>query len=239
MRSFGIAAFTVLALSVTAVQAGPIDPHTIVVAGYAEVNVKPDHAIVDIGIVTSNTVTSEALKANDVKMRRVIDAIKALGIANSKMQTSQFTIEAQHPRMKDGYGEDQNVTLGYQVTNKLTVLVEDIDKVGNVIDAAVKAGANAMNSVSFDTSNRRECFNQALAAAVRNARHYAEIMASAENAKVGKMVSITDLTQFGTSGYNYAPPPPPPPPPPPVLGTMVLPGQIVVHADVMVTYAVE
>lgn len=227
----GLVAFT----SLSAAQAGPIDPHTVVVNGEAEILVSPDHATIDIGVITSDKVTTRALQANNVEMQQVVAAIKAVGIPESAMQTSEFSISAMHPKSKGDYEADESVALGYQVSNKLTISVTDLKKVADIIDAAVKAGANSSNSVRFDLKNRAAVDDEALAAAVRAARHKAETMTSAEHAKVGKMISMT--TEDG--GFSN------------VLGAdgntvtvtasrlSILPGQISIMANVVVTYAIE
>ncbi|MDE2182140.1 MAG: SIMPL domain-containing protein [Alphaproteobacteria bacterium] len=238
MRRFASLA-VLLILTAGAAAASPIDPKTIVVSGYAEIMTAPEYATVEIGVVTSNPVPSKALKQNAALMHSVMEAVRTVGIATADMETSQYSIEAQHPQDKGSYVVDFAVTTGYEVSNKLSVTVRDLSKVGDVIDAAVKAGANVSNSVTFTVKNQSEYFGQALAAAVRNARHYADVMASAENAKVGKMISVTDVASLDAIGYTYAPPPPPPPPPPPVYGTVILPGKIAIRANVVVTYAIE
>ena len=238
MRKLELISIAILALGLTAAQAGPLDPHTIVVSGYAEILVKPDHATVDIGVVTSDKITAKALQANSIEMQRVVAAIKALGIPEDAMQTSEFAINALHPQLKNGGWDDESITIGYEVTNKVSVSVSDLEKVADIIDAAVNAGANSSNSVSFYVKNRAAYDDQALAAAVRNARHNAEIMASAEHASVGKIIAMTNVQ----SGFG----PPPAFVPPPdiaienaVVRVPVLPGQITINTSVMVTYALE
>jgi hypothetical protein len=221
------------ALTAGATLAAPMDPKTITVNGSAEMQVKPDHATVNIGVVTSDKITVKALQANNAEMQSVVAAIKALGIPDDAMQTSEFSINAMHPLMKEEYVEDESITLGYQVTNKVTVSVTDLNKVADIIDAAVKAGANSSNSVTFDVKNRAAYDDQELAAAVRNARHNAEVMASGEHASVGKMISMTNspsslnnidaLETVSVTGMR-AP---------------ILPGKITISGHVMVVYAVE
>ncbi len=125
-------------------------------------------------------------------MQRVLSAIKALGIPENAMQTSNFSVDALHPKTKSG-DDDESQIAAYEVTNKLSVTVSELSKVADIIDAAVKAGANSSNSVAFDVKNRSAFDDQALAAAVRDARHNAEVMASAEHASVGKMISMTNV----------------------------------------------
>ncbi|MGA7676508.1 MAG: SIMPL domain-containing protein [Rhizomicrobium sp.] len=233
MSRLGIAAVVALAFSLSVAQAGPVDPHTIVVSGAAEILVSPDLATIDIGVVTSDPVTAKALHANNVEMQRVVAVIKALGISENAMQTSNFSVDVLHPKTKNGE-DDESRIIAYEVTNKLSVSVTELSKVADIIDAAVNAGANSANSVTFDVKNRADYDEQALAAAVRNARHNAEIMASAERASVGKMISMTN----SPSDRQFVPAPDF------IIQTEaphapILPGQITILAKVTVTYAVE
>ncbi len=183
MREF-VCLAALFALTAGAAFAGPADPKTIEVNGYAEMQVKPDRATVDIGVITSDKITANALQANNVEMQRVVAAIKALGIPDEAMRTSKFSINGIHPPVKGEYGgEDFSITLGYEVANKISVTVSDFGKIPAIIDAAVKAGANSSNSVSFDVKDRKAYDDKMLAAAVADARHDATVMASAENSQ--------------------------------------------------------
>lgn len=229
---FGMMAVLVMTASISA---APLDPNTIVVSGTAEVLVNPDYATIDIGVVTSNKVTAAALQENNIEMNRVVAAIKALGIAEKSMQTSNFSIDVLHPKTKNGE-DDESKIAAYEVTNKLTVTVSDLAKVADIIDTAVKAGANSSNSVSFDVKDRRAYDDQVLAAAVRDARHHAEVMAAVEHAIVGKMVSLTNVPSVGYGGVNA-------PPAEAILikeeHVPVLPGQISINANVQVIFALQ
>jgi uncharacterized protein YggE len=208
---------------------------TITVSGTASIEVKPDHATINIGVDTSDKVTVKAVAANSVLMAKVVEAVKAQGIAEKAMQTSRFSIEAQHPTLKEGYGFDYTVTLGYAVSNMLTIEIDDVGKVPLIIDAAVKAGANTSNSVAFEAKNRQALDDKALADAIRDARHNAEIMAAAEGAKVGKAISIRNsfnpMDIYGgmpamASRAQLAAP-------------SIMPGQVDISALVTVEYVLE
>jgi uncharacterized protein YggE len=238
MRGHGFAAAAVL-LSMTFAFAARAETasNTIQASGSAQVQVSPDTASIEIGVVTANPITAVALRANSAEMTRVIAAIQKLGIPDSAIRTSNFSIEAQHP--KDKAGEiDENRTIGYEVTNKVMITTTNLSKVGEIIDAAVSAGANSSNSVSFDLKNRAAIDDRVLADAVRNARHNAEIMATAEHAKVGRMISATNVLSFddgAVAGYanrlhgvlGDATPAP------------ILPGQLTISARVVVIFAIE
>jgi uncharacterized protein YggE len=191
-------------------------------------------ATIDIAVVTSNSATQAALRANGSEMQRVVAAIRGLGIAAADIQTTNFSITAQHPKDKNG-ATDESRTVGYEVRNSVTVTVSDLEKVGAIIDAAVAAGANSSNSVSFGVKNHAALDDDVLTKATRDARHNAEVMASAENLKVGKMISASNesslplkfegtetVAEYGNNG-----------------ATVILSGQMSVSASVTVVFAIE
>jgi len=190
------AGFAVVALILTllpAAAANPMDAKTIVVAGYASESVRPDFATVRNGVVSIEKTTTAALDSNNLLMRKVLEAIKAEGIPAKDIQTSDFSIRALHPAPKDQpYMEDEMITTGYRIGNTVTVMVTDLKRVGKVIDAATRAGANMSGSVTFGTNNDQALQDKVLAAAVKDSRHNAEIMAGAEGAKVGKLIAVSN-----------------------------------------------
>jgi len=209
-------------------------PHTITVDGDAEVYVDPDHASVDFGVETAAPTVGEALAQNNIKMDRVLAALHGSGVVRNDIQTSAFSIAQTHPVNKDGR-MDFNTISGYQVTNRLTVTLSDIAKVGPVIDAAANAGATSSGNVLFELKEREALLDKVRADAMRNARHKAEIMAGAVGAHVGPLVSVGN--RFVSEEREFAPPPPPPPPPPPAPGTSILPGQLSVSAHVTAVFS--
>jgi len=234
MRGFVCIAALCL-ITATVAQAAPLDSKTIMVSGYADTQVKPDHATVNIGVDTSDKITVKALDANSTLMRRVVDAIKKSGVADSDIQTAHFSIAAIHPPGKNEYEFDLTVTTGYEVSNTLVIDVKDVSQVGAIIDAAVRAGANSSNSVTFEAKNQKALEDQVLADAVRNARHGAEVMAAAEGAKVGKVLSMANssdyISRFPAMGYATAPLR--------LAQPIIMPGEVPISAQVTVVFEIE
>jgi uncharacterized protein YggE len=167
-------------------------------------------------------------------MTRVVAAVAKLGIPDTDVQTSEYNVTALHPKAKNGE-ENENKTTGYQITNKATVTIRDLTKLAKVIDAATLAGANSANSIEFLIKDRVGAEDKAKIAAVKDARHQAEVLAAAEGAKVTRMIAIT-TQNFSSVTYAAAAPPPA------ILEanqTPILPGQIRIEANVTVQYGVE
>lgn len=213
----------------------PAASHTIFTTGYGEILVAPDQATIDIGVIAAAPSAEAALHSDSAKMARVVAAIKGQGIEEASIQTSEFSIDAVHPKLANGE-VDESRTTGYSVTNKVTVLVHDLTKVAAIVDAALTAGANASNAVSFDVKDHRRYDDQAMAAAVRDARHRAEIMAAPEHATVGGVLTMSSVPAAMPMGA-YVPAPeisiasdsaPP-----------ILPGQITITAQAYVTFTLN
>lgn len=215
--------------------------HTITVDGSATIYVDPDHASIDFGVDTQAPTVGDALKQNNAKMNSVLDALRATGLTRTDIQTTQFSITPQHPLVKGSTYQqyDYTVVSGYEVTNKITVTVSDMAKVGTIIDAAANAGANSSNSVVFEIKNREELLDKARAEAMRNAKHKAEMMANAVGAQVGPLITVgnTSVRSMEYEAASMAAPPPPPPPPAP--GASILPGQLSVSANVTAVFALK
>ena len=212
-------------------------PQTIYVSGQGEVVAHPDFATLDIGVVSRAATAAEALRIDSAKMHTVVAAIRALVPDADDIKTSQFSIAATHPLWRNG-APDYSVVSGYEVTNKVSITVRDLAKVAQVIDAAVTAGANSSNAVTFGVKDYSRYQDQAQAEAVRDARHRAEIMAGAEHATVGAAIAMSSVAggNFG-GGYMQSVP---------IAITAltgpdapILPGAITISAVAYVTFALK
>jgi uncharacterized protein YggE len=207
---------------------------TITVSGQGAVTAAPNFATIDLGVVTSAKTVQAALQQNNLLMTKVVASVKKTGVAEADMQTTQFTIEPEHPRNPRTGDEDFSKIVGYSVSNKVTAIVRKLSLVADVIDSATQAGANSANSVAFLVKDRAKLEDQAKTKAMQDARHQAEVLAAAEGAKVGKVVNIsTASTDFG-------------PPPMAILpkfraspATPILPGEVGISASATVQYELQ
>jgi uncharacterized protein YggE len=230
------ALFILAAAFCAAVAAMPAaaDDHSIVVNGTASLSIAPDFAVINLGVISKGNTVADALKDNNERMSRVVAAIRLFGISEADMQTSKFTVDAVHPVRSAEYGYDETKTIGYSVSNRIKIKVGNLDKVAKVIDATLAAGANYLESVDFDIKNRNELEDQALADAVKNARHRAEIMAGAEGAQVGQMIAMTNTERSYRGGVETVTVTSSK-----MVSTPILPGSIDLTTGVTVTYAIR
>jgi len=168
----------------------------IVVSGYGTVDTTPDEAVVRLAVVTQAEDAKEACDENAKKMDAVLAALNDTGIAEGDSVTSDYRV---WPRYNWKDGEDR--LIGFQVRNSLTATVRDIEKVGDVIDAAIGAGANEIGDVAFTVSDDRQAGlrEEAIADAVAKARSDANSVADAMD------VAIVGALEISTTGSQFSP----------------------------------
>ena len=164
---------------------------TISVSGEGEALGKPDQAHLSAGVVTQAPTAAAALSANTAAMNRVFGALKLLGIPDNKIQTSNFSVQPQYPPFRPDAAEPRAIT-GYQVSNQVTVIVDDLAKLGGALDALVRSGANQVGGVSFAIADPKPLAERARAAAVADAMAKARTLASAAGVTLGPLLSIQE-----------------------------------------------
>jgi uncharacterized protein len=157
----------------------------ITVVGQGTIKVRPDTAIVQIGVDTEAKNVRDALTQNNQQAAAIQKKLTELGVEAKDMQTSGFNI---FPT----YGSDGRQVTGYRVVNTVTVKIRTIDKTGSLLDEVVQAGANSVYGISFTVDNPRAFEDQAREAAMRDAKARADLLARAGGASVGEVLIITE-----------------------------------------------
>lgn len=179
---------------------GSSDPSTtqrsVTVSGTATIKASPDEAVVSLGVQTEANTAQGALSQNAERMTAVFAALNDQGISKDDIATSYVSL---YPT----YGNSGMEITGYQAANQIDVTVHDMTKVGTVIDAAVGAGANLSNGITFKLSDESHGVDQALAAAVADARSKAEALAAAGDAQLGQVMTIQETSASSTPPIFY------------------------------------
>jgi uncharacterized protein len=177
---------TSLAAQPVLAQATEPSKRTINVTGTGKVTLTPDIAYVSIGVHTEGKDAAEAVATNTSQAQKVVAALKAFKIDPKDIQTTNFSIYPQ--QQFDSVGKPQGIT--YVVDNTVYVTLRDINQLGALLDAVVKAGANSINSIQFDVADREAAFSEARKLAVENGQKQAEELATAAGVKLGQVLSI-------------------------------------------------
>ncbi|MCX6036770.1 MAG: SIMPL domain-containing protein [Chloroflexi bacterium] len=185
----------VLALGIAMTACGPstitIQPQppqrTITVTGTGLVTLTPDIAYIYIGVQSQDASASVATTDNNTRAQAVIDAIQAAGVADKDILTTNFSI---YPQQQ--YDDNGNITgILYMVENTVYVTVRDLTKLGDLLDTSVRAGANSINSISFDLADKTAALSQARSAAVAEARKQADELTGATGVSLGDVQTIS------------------------------------------------
>jgi uncharacterized protein YggE len=165
--------------------------HTIAVTGVGKIVATPDVADLRLG-VTSTQPTVRAARANAAAaMTKVIAALKALGIADKDIQTTNISLQPAYD-----YGANTNPPriTGYTLSNSVAVTVRDLDKVGDAIDNSLAAGATTFDGVSFRVDDPAKAQQQARTDAMAQAKANASTLAAAAGVTITGVASISETT---------------------------------------------
>ena len=155
---------------------------TITVTADGTVEATPDRASFDFGVTTNGATATQALSRNSSEARAIIDALKKAGIASSAIQTTQVSL---WPRTS----HDGRRITGYQASNSVQVAAA-LGKSGDLVDAAVRAGANNVDGPNLDTADTASLYDQALTQALGKAKAKAQTIAAAAGLTVGKVLKV-------------------------------------------------
>ena len=170
----------------------------ITVMGESTIDTAPDLAMISLGVTTNGKSATEAMAANNAALAVVLERLRATGIEERDLQTSNLSLSPNWV----GYDSGSTPTInGYTANNMLTVRVRALDTLGSVLDAAITDGANTLNGLTFELANTRPLMDQARTAAVADAMARATLLVTAAGGKLGRVVAISE-----TGGYtNPAP----------------------------------
>lgn len=161
-------------------------PRVLSVSGMGEVLLKPDIAYIYMGVGTEDESAAQAVAKNNADTKRLMEALKAAGVAESDLRTSNFSIWQNMPYNVDGMPGKPV----YQVDNTVYVTVRDLARLGDLLDIAIRAGANNISGIQFDVADKTQALSDARKAAVEAARRQAAELAEAAGVKLGSIQGI-------------------------------------------------
>lgn len=182
----------------TTIVGGDSERNILSVSGRSELTVEPDKADIFVNI---ETLSKTAKNSKDENARISDDVRKALtkaGVKKNNIETTQFSI---NPSYRYDRSKGKSELIGYTVTNILKVTTEDIDTVGEYLDAAVDSGATRINSINFGLTKekQKDVNGEAMIRASQVAREKAEALATNLGLRLGKVASVSE------SSFDYVP----------------------------------
>jgi uncharacterized protein YggE len=150
--------------------------------------VTPDRALVQVTVDSRAESAGAAGAENRAKQERVIDAVKATGVASPQIRTAGYRVNPDYAQPERG--KAPRVT-GYRASNTIQVEVRSVENIGRVIDATLGAGATNISSVGLYASNTDSARREAVRLAVTKARGEAESAATAAGGTLGTVIELT------------------------------------------------
>lgn len=169
-------------------------PRVMTLTGHGEVKQVPDMVTVTAGVATQGTTAAEALAANTAAMTKMMETLKAGGIPDKDIQTSNFSIQPRYD-----YNGNPPKLDGYDVSNTVTVTLHDVGALGGLLDKLVQAGSNQINGISFGVSKPDAALDEARKLAAADARHKAEVYAAATGVRLAEIISISEQQAYAPS----------------------------------------
>ncbi|MBA2564085.1 MAG: SIMPL domain-containing protein [Gemmatimonadetes bacterium] len=215
---------------------GDAPPRTVSVGGESFVRAAPELAKIRLGVVTEARTARAASEENARKMNAVVASLRAADIPEARIQTVQLTIEPAYDYQQP---EGRQVLRGFAARNVVEAEVRELQRLGDILDAAITAGGNAVEGVRFELEDPGAAQSRALEGALADARRKAEALAKAAGVKLGEVQQIAASSGGGPIPY-------------PMLQSgvaemaaradvapSVSPGELTVTSNVQVTYLIE
>ncbi len=209
----------------------PAEPlPSITVTGTGEVLVKPDLARVNVGVVTQFESASAGVRRNNEAVEKLLGALDEYGIAESDIQTSNFSVAPQYEYDRSGQAPR---LIGYRVTNQVRVAVRRIADLGTLLDEVVTAGANQINGVTFAVNEAKSFEDTARRKAMADAHRKAALYAQEAGVRLGSVLRVEEaadtvaIRQIDFDAVQDA------------RAVPIAPGQQTLRQQVRVTFAIE
>jgi uncharacterized protein YggE len=157
-----------------------------------EVKAKPDLAVINVGVRVEALTAAAALAQNRTQMNAALAALKAQGVPDSDIQTSNLSLEPQY-----NFDKGARHLTGYQAANTVSAKLHEMKRIGGVVDALVSAGANQIDGISFQVADPKPLEEAARREAVKALQAKADLLAQAAGYRVQRLVRLAEGAGFG------------------------------------------
>lgn len=160
------------------------------VNGTGRVSVKPDTALVNVGVEGRAAALADATADVGRRVEAVLARVKASGVGDKDITTVAYSVEPLVPPRRSA--EESSRIVGYRVVNVVRLRIRDVAAVGGIVDGAVAAGVNTVSALQFTVNDPAQASREARALAVKEAAAKAKEIAAAAGVQLGEAVSLTE-----------------------------------------------
>ena len=208
------------------------------VSGTGKVTVTPDIATLELGIESQEISVAEAQAKASEAMDKVKASLTENGVAEKDIQTRYFRIRQ---RTRWDEAQQQEVVIGYRVTNDVVAKIRDIEKIGSIIDAVVAAGGDytRIDDLNFSVDDPSAYYDEARKEAMADAKDKAEQIANLVSIKLGEPTYISESAVspvYGGMVYELMAGGAPVPAPAPAPVPSISPGELEIRVNIQIAY---
>lgn len=179
------------------------DRRTLTVSSSATSSQPANQAAFAIGVITENKNAHRATEENQSRMSQLSTALKQLGLNESEMQTSQYTLRPKYSQRPQNPPADWKASIvGYEVRNQLRVTTTKMDLLPKIFTSGMESGANTIESLQFSLKDSSSLQQKAIAEAINNAKSFAVTAAEASKVRLEKIHEIS-INPGSISPYLY------------------------------------
>lgn len=166
------------------------EPPTLTVTGRGEAFAAPDRASIRLGAIAENKEAAKAQSQVNETMQRALKALRELKFPENRVKTAGLSLTPVYEQQERSPGVTRPRIVGYRAHNTLQLQVDDLSQIGQLVDAAVAAGANQIERLSFELKDDRETRRRALMLAAEEARAKANALATAMDLELRDRKSV-------------------------------------------------
>lgn len=170
-------------------------PQEITITGEGKVFIKPDIAVVNLGVKTETEKSADAVNQNNEKMNEIIKAVKTLGVDEKDIKTSAYNLYPVYD-----YTERGRIFVGYTLDQQINVKIRKFDTISDILDKATEKGANTISDLQFTVDDLEKAKAEAREKAITQAKEKAIVLANQAGLRIVKLVNISE-------GYASSPQP--------------------------------
>jgi uncharacterized protein YggE len=176
-------------LAATAARAQELVPSApvVVTMGQATITVAPDRAFVTIAAESRSRTSADAQRQNADAMTAVMAKLQQAGIPKDAIRTLAYDLQPDFD-----YANGRQTLRGYVARNTIEVRLDDMTRLGVVLDAAGSGGATSIGGIRFDVRNRDVLERDALRQAVADARARADAAAAGAGRTIDRVIRIQE-----------------------------------------------
>ena len=172
-------------------------PPTLTVSAEGKVQLPPDKALIGLAVETAGESLADVQEDNRKKMRQILDRLQKLGIQERQIQTSSLQVTPHYPprprrQISEPTIPEAPKIIGYTVKHSLTVVVQKLDSIGRIVDAALKAGANRFSQITWALNDKEPAQLEAIKVASKKAREKANTLAKALSVELVRLLEVSE-----------------------------------------------